>query len=464
MSSEHVQIIGGGLAGCEAAWQLAERGFAVDLYEMRPLNATPAHKTDRLAELVCSNSLRSASTLNAVGILKREMHRLGSLVIEAALACRVPAGDALAVDRERFSLYIHEKIHGHDQISVARREIDDLAPLLQRGPVIIATGPLTSLALTEALKPYIHQDQLYFYDAIAPIVDGATIDREKVFAASRYDKGGGADYLNCPMNETEYYDFVRQVRNGQRVVLKSFEEEKYFEGCLPIEVMADRGDLTLAFGPMKPVGLTDPRTGRQPFAAVQLRAEDCEGVAYNLVGFQTKLTYPEQKRIFAMIPGLEKAEFFRLGSIHRNTYINSTLLLDAQFRLKREPRLRFAGQITGTEGYVESSAVGLLVALLLAAELNGERLDLPPRSTSLGAMAHYLTDEPRPEFQPMNINFGLFETPPAAGGRKPKKADRKVLLSERAAETFERWAGGVSHAKPLTAIFTDTAQTGTLTV
>jgi methylenetetrahydrofolate--tRNA-(uracil-5-)-methyltransferase len=437
-----IQIIGGGLAGTEAAWSLARFGFPVHLHEMRPERTSPAHKTDGLAELVCSNSLRSKSTTKAVGILKREMVHLKSLVMEAALNAQVPAGDALAVNREHFSLYITQKIQNEPCITLNRGEVTDLQKLLDQGPVVIATGPLTSNALAKELTPLVGENQLYFYDAISPIIDGSTIDFEKVFKASRYDKGEGDDYLNCPLNKEEYYNLVRQLRNGQKVLLKSFEKAIYFEGCLPAEVMAERGDLTLAFGPMKPVGLKHPKTGETPFAVVQLRKEDREGTAYNMVGFQTKLTYPEQKRIFRLIPGLEQAEFFRLGCIHRNTYIDSPRVMNRSFQLKKEPRIRFAGQIMGAEGYVESAALGLFLGHMLAFELQGKPFTLPPPSTALGALSHYLTEHPHKNFQPMNVNFGIFSALPShirSRRRVGGKSARKDAYDLRAQKDFETW-------------------------
>lgn len=439
-------IIGGGLAGCEAAWALARRGCPVHLFEMRPKRFSPAHHTDRLGELVCSNSFRSKSEENAVGILKREMLALHSLVMEAALVAQVPAGDALGVDRDKFSAYVTEKISNEPRIKIFREEVSDLAPLLEKGRVIVATGPLTSEALIAGLQPYIGSADLYFYDAIAPIIDASTIDLSVAFRASRYGRGESEDYLNCPLDEHQYFNFVRHLRKAQKVMLRPFEEEKYFEACLPIEVMADRGEMTLAFGPMKPVGLIDPRTGKQPFAVVQLRMENANATAFNMVGFQTKLTYAEQKRIFRFIPGLEQAEFFRMGSIHRNTFINAPRLLNGQLQLKKFPNIYFAGQLTGTEGYVESSALGVLVGLLVAGETHGKPLALPPQTTSFGAMVHHLTQASAEGFQPMHVNFGIF--PPLAENisRKDLKAMgmtqkeyKKKGLSLRARDDFAAW-------------------------
>ena len=437
-SCPKVQIVGGGLAGSEAAWVLARNGFLVDLYEMRPTKNTPAHKTSNLSELVCSNSFRSNSPLKPVGILKQEMSQLHSLVMEASKLFRLPAGDALAVDRILFSNYITKKIEQSPFIQIHREEVTDLEKLFQKGPVIIASGPLTSSKLSDALRSYIGEEQLYFYDAISPIVDSDTLDYSKIFAASRYGKGEGADYLNCSMTKDEYFRFLHHVRKAERVVLKAFEKEIFFEGCLPIEVMADRGDLTLAYGPMKPVGLMDPKTGREPFAIVQLRKENQAGTAYNLVGFQTKLTYPEQKRIFRMIPGLEKAEFFRLGSIHRNTYIHSPKILNSKFQLKKDPRIFFAGQITGTEGYIESASLGLWVGIIWMHEFHGKRLENPPPTTALGAMIRYLTTENHHDFQPMNINYGIFEGL-CEGKKRYKRFERNLAYSTRAKQDFLKW-------------------------
>ena len=387
-----VTVVGGGLAGCEAAYQLARRGHRVRLVEMKPHKRTPAQKSDRLAELVCSNSFRSANPENAIGLLHEELRRMGSLIMRAADQAKVPAGDALAVDREVFAAEITERIEGDEKIE----RIAEEATALPEGLAIIATGPLTTEPLARAIAEQTgNADGLYFYDAIAPIVSTESIDHSIAFAASRNDKGG-ADYLNLPLTKEEYLQFVREVRAGQKVAPHAFEEPKYFEGCLPIEVMAERGDEVLAHGPMKPVGLRDPRTGKQPHAVVQLRVEDRAGTAYNMVGFQTRLTWTEQKRIFRMLPGLQDAEFLRMGQIHRNTFIDAPRLLQADLSLRAEPRIWFAGQITGVEGYVESAACGLLVAHAICARLNLGTFVPPPATTALGALYRHVTGEAHP--------------------------------------------------------------------
>ena len=383
-----VTVIGGGLAGCEAAWQLAEAGERVRIVEMKPGKRTAAQRGDGLAELVCSNSLRSANPANAVGLLKDEMRRLGSLVMAVAAATRVPAGDALAVDRERFSQEITRRIAEHPGIT----RIDQEATALPAaGDVIVATGPLTADALAADIQRLAGSERLFFYDALAPIVAAETIARETVFAASRYDKGDGSDYLNCPLDAPQYDAFIAALLAAETMALHPFESPRYFEGCLPVEVVAARGAESLRYGCMKPVGLTDPRTGRWPHAVVQLRREDAAGQAYNLVGFQTKMTHPEQRRVLRMIPGLEGATFLRLGAVHRNTYLDSPTLLDGQMRLRAAPHLRFAGQITGVEGYVESSAHGLITARLLAAARQGRPLAPPPPETALGCLLNHVT-------------------------------------------------------------------------
>lgn len=401
--SQEITIIGGGLAGSEAAWQAARRGVAVRLYEMKPRKFSPAHRSPLLGELVCSNSLRAESTESAVGLLKEEMRRLGSLIMAAALATRVPAGRSLAVDRRAFATFITEKLAQEPRITILRDEVQELEP---DRLTVIATGPLTSDALAGFLGKLTGQEHLHFYDAIAPIVYADSLDLTRIFRASRY--GAGEDYLNCPMSEVEYELFYRALTSARQAPLRDFEAPRYFEGCLPIEVMASRGYQTLRFGPMKPVGLSDPRTGQQPFAVVQLRAENREGTLYNLVGFQTKLTYPEQKRVFRLIPGLERAEFARLGSIHRNTFIRSPGLLSPYLNFHRFPKLFLAGQISGVEGYVESAAMGLLAGLNAARQARGQSLVTPPRATALGALVHHLTNTDTKDFQPMNVNFGLF--------------------------------------------------------
>jgi methylenetetrahydrofolate--tRNA-(uracil-5-)-methyltransferase len=439
VTSASVTIIGGGLAGAEAAWQSASRGIAVTLYEMKPARFSPAHTLPSLAELVCSNSLRGASLENAVGLLKEEMRRLGSLFMEAADATRVPAGGALAVDRELFSRFITERIESHPLITVVREEATRIP---ENGITIIASGPLTSeplaLAISELTGPY-----LYFYDAIAPIVTASSIHMDTVFRASRYGKGDGDDYLNCPMNREEYDAFMAALLAAEKVPTRDFEKLIHFEGCMPVEEMASRGHDTLRFGPMKPVGLTDPRTGREPHAVIQLRMENREGTLYNLVGFQTKLTYPEQKRVFRMIPGLEGAEFVRLGSMHRNTFINAPTVLTPSLRMKSNPRILFAGQITGVEGYVESAATGFIAgvnASLLA--LHGPEAELPvaPATTAHGALVRHITGTDAKHFQPMNVNYGLF---PELSGRV-RKTERRRLLAERALNDLEAWRMSLS--------------------
>lgn len=430
-----VTIIGGGLAGCEAAWQIAGRGVRVVLREMKPQRYSPAHHLPGLAELVCSNSLRGESLENAVGLLKEELRRAGSLVMAAADATRVPAGGALAVDRELFSSYVTERIEGHPLIELVREEVTELPA---EGVLVIASGPLTSDALAERLKQ-ITGDSLYFYDAIAPIVAADSLDSDKVFRASRYGKGDGDDYLNCPLSEEEYERFVDAVLAAEKVPARDFEKVVHFEGCMPVEEMAERGRETLRFGPLKPVGLTDPRTGREPHAVVQLRAENREGTLFNLVGFQTKLTWPEQRRVFRMIPGLESAEFVRLGSMHRNTFINAPTLLEPTFRLKGDPRTFFAGQITGVEGYVESAGSGFLAGINSARLVRGEEPAVPPPVTALGALVAHITTAPARHFQPMNVNYGLF--PPLEG--KVKKKDRRGRLAERALAELDHWLATV---------------------
>jgi methylenetetrahydrofolate--tRNA-(uracil-5-)-methyltransferase len=426
-----ITIIGGGLAGCEAAWQAAQRGVRVILLEMKPLRFSPAHHSPDLGELVCSNSLRGESLENAVGLLKDELRRCGSLVMAAADATRVPAGGALAVDREHFSRFITERIDGHPLIEVRRAEVTAIPA---EGTVIIASGPLTSDGLAGAIAahtgPY-----LYFYDAIAPIVEASSIDMARVFRASRYGKGDGDDYLNCPLTAVEYEALVTALIEGEKVPTRDFEKAVHFEGCMPVEELAERGRETLRFGPLKPVGLADPRTGAEPHAVVQLRLENREGSMYNLVGFQTKLTWPEQRRVFRMIPGLEQAEFVRLGSMHRNTFINAPALLEPTFQLKREPRLFFAGQISGVEGYVESTGSGFVAGLNAARLARGEVLLVPPPTTALGALVRHITDADVKQFQPMNVNYGLF---PQLEGRVKKK-ERRQRLAERAVADLAGW-------------------------
>ena len=428
-------VIGGGLAGSEAAWQAAGLGCQVVLYEMKPLAFSPAHHSPLLGELVCSNSLRSDAVTSAVGLLKQEMRFMGSLLMEAAEQTRVPAGKALAVDREKFAQFITQKIDKNDRISVFRQEIKELpAPSSGNSATIIATGPLSSDAMAASLGQLTGKEHLAFYDAIAPIVEAESLDRDIVFLASRYDDGPG-DYLNCPMDKRQYENFVNELAGAQKVPLKSFEEQKYFEGCLPVEVMLERGVDTLRFGPMKPVGLIDPRTGREAYAIVQLRMENREGTQYNMVGFQTKLTYSEQKRIFRMIPGMEQAEFTRLGSIHRNTFICGPELLLPSLQLKKRPDILLAGQIAGVEGYVESTAMGLLAGINGARLLSGEKTIVPPPETALGALITHLTETDPRKFQPSNINFGLF---PRLQQKTPKRF-RGEKYAERAIEALHQW-------------------------
>ncbi len=431
--SKTYAIVGAGLAGCEAAWQLAQAGRDVVLYEMKPLRFSPAHQSEGLAELVCSNSFRSAEPETGIGLLKLEMTELGSLVMDVAKGVEVPAGKALAVDRELFSREMTRQIQEHPRITLVRREIASLTELDGAGhaALILAAGPLASDALSSDLSRIVGQDSLAFYDAIAPIVLTESVDMSVAFWASRYapeDK----DYLNCPMTEDEYLTFVRELVAGEKVAPREFEKEIHFEGCLPIEVMAERGEMTLAFGPLKPVGLIDPRTGRQPYAVVQLRAENREKTAMNMVGFQTKLKYGEQKRIFATIPGLSHAEFLRMGSIHRNTYVLAPEVLTPTLELKQRPGTYLAGQISGVEGYLESAATGLWLGLYLT----GQR-GLPPQETALGALLTHLRT-PAKHFQPSNVHFGLM---PALNMKAPKKK-RKALYAERAREVWKKWIEG----------------------
>ena len=420
------------MAGSEAAWQAAERGIHVVLYEMRSVSRTAAHKTDNCAELVCSNSLGNNLPHSAPFILKEELRSFNSVVIASGDRNFVPAGSALAVDRELFSKEITKKISNHPLITLKRQEIVEIP---DSGPVIIATGPLTSPKLSKQISQLIGQEYLYFYDALSPIVDANTIDYDTAYFASRYGKGG-ADYLNCPMNEKQYYDFIRELNNAEKVPMASFEKPVYFEGCMPIEVLAERGPKTLAFGPLKPVGLINPHTGKTAFAVVQLRKENKESSAYNLVGFQTKLTYPEQKRLVRMIPGLEKAEFFRFGAIHRNTFINSPGLLSNELELKSRPGTYFAGQIIGVEGYLESASMGLLASLSAVAKILGKDYIPPPRDTALGALINYLTTSNVNNFQPMNINFGLFRIGEIKI-RDKKERNQKIALN--ALEKIQKW-------------------------
>jgi methylenetetrahydrofolate--tRNA-(uracil-5-)-methyltransferase len=433
--AEVVNVICGGLAGSEAAWQLARRGFDVRLYEMRPVRGTEAHRGDRLAELVCSNSFRSASLEAAVGLLKDEMRQLGSLVMDVADLARVPAGAALAVDRELFAAEITRRIEAQSAIEIVRQEITSLERFGD-GPVIVATGPLTSPALYDELRVLFGRDHLYFYDAISPIVTAESIDRSVAFAASRYQKGGD-DYLNCPLDRDEYHRFVEEVLRAEKVPTREFEKCIYFEGCMPIEEIARRGRDTLAFGPMRPVGLLDPRTGKRPHAVVQLRQDDREATLYSLVGFQTKMTYPEQRRVLRMIPGLERAEFVRLGSLHRNTFIHSPSLLETTLELRAKKSIWFAGQLIGVEGYVESAASGLLAGVNVARGLEGRAPVVPPPTTALGSLLVYVTDRSRRDFQPMNANYGLF--PPLPGTFRGR--EKRTALGQRASADLASWIG-----------------------
>jgi methylenetetrahydrofolate--tRNA-(uracil-5-)-methyltransferase len=444
-----LHIIGGGLAGSEAAWQAAEAGVAVTLHEMRPLRPTPAHQTDGLAELVCSNSFRSDDALgNAVGLLHEEMRRAGSLVMRAADTRKLPAGGALAVDREGFSAAVSAALQSHPRVTIRRAEITQLPPE-NWGSVIVATGPLTAQPLAASIAEAAGQDHLAFFDAIAPIVHRDSIDFSVAWFQSRYDKpgpgGGTADYINLPMNEAQYRDFVAALLAGDKTDFREWEKSTpYFEACLPIEVMAARGLDTLRFGPMKPVGLCDPRTGTRPHAVVQLRQDNALGSLWNMVGFQTKLRHAEQLRIFRTIPGLAEAQFARLGGLHRNTFLNSPRLLDGQLRLKSRPHLRFAGQVTGVEGYVESAAIGLLAGRFAAGELLGQPVSPPPLTTAFGALLGHITGGADADtFQPMNVNFGLFPELPKAGRGK----DRKQALARRALDDVSAWLGDKAAAE-----------------
>ncbi|MDG5487475.1 methylenetetrahydrofolate--tRNA-(uracil(54)-C(5))-methyltransferase (FADH(2)-oxidizing) TrmFO [Sphingomonas sp. BGYR3] len=436
MTNTHdIHIIGGGLAGSEAAWQLAEAGLRVRLSEMRGSGErTPAHQTDDLAELVCSNSFRSDDAdSNAVGLLHQEMRALGSIIMAMGDVHKVPAGSALAVDRDGFAAGVTARLAQHPNITVVRERIDTLPA---SGPTIIATGPLTAPGLADAIGAATGKDQLAFFDAIAPIVHAESIDMDIAWKQSRWNKGEGSDYINCAMDREQYEAFHAALMAGEKTEFREWENVPYFDGCMPIEVMAERGLDTLRFGPMKGVGLDDPRTGRWPYAAVQLRQDNATGTLWNMVGFQTKLKYAEQVRIFRTIPGLENAEFARLGGLHRNTFIRSPELLDATLRLKSAPHIRFAGQITGCEGYVESAAIGLIAGRFWAAELAGRAMTPPPVETALGALLGHITGNARAEsYQPMNVNFGLM--PPIPG--RTKKADRKRMYTDRARVALGEW-------------------------
>jgi methylenetetrahydrofolate--tRNA-(uracil-5-)-methyltransferase len=431
-----IHVVGGGLAGSEAAWHLAERGHDVVLHEMRPVHGTPAHKTDKLAELVCSNTFKSTETTNAHGLLKAEMRLLGSIVLEAADAARVPGGSALTVDREIFSASVQERVLSHRRITLSRDEITAIP-----SPGIIATGPLTSDALASTIRARLGVEHLAFYDAIAPIVSGESVNHEIAFRASRYGKetmAGATEgaYLNCPMSRDEYEAFIDALTTADLATVKEFDKVPYFEGCMPIEEMARRGRDTLRFGPMKPVGLSDPRTGRRPWAVVQLRMEDRDGRMWNLVGFQTRIRFPEQGRVFRMIPGLEHAEFLRFGSIHRNSYLNSPATLTPYLQLRDDTSVFLAGQLTGVEGYTESTASGLVAAINLSRVLGGQEPVLPPATTMLGALYRYLREADPRHFQPMNANFGLLDELPTAVKDKHRKRE---LFAERALADMTEW-------------------------
>ncbi|MBE5793582.1 MAG: methylenetetrahydrofolate--tRNA-(uracil(54)-C(5))-methyltransferase (FADH(2)-oxidizing) TrmFO [Clostridiales bacterium] len=429
----NVTIIGAGLAGCEAAWQLAKRGIPVTLYEMKPQKKSPAHTSDTMAELVCSNSLRSNRLSNAVGLLKEEMRRLDSVIMAAADENAVPAGGALAVDRHAFSKSVDQRIRNHPLITVIEEEVTQIP---SEGEVIIATGPLTSDAFSEAIAGIEGLSTLHFYDAAAPIVTADSLDMTKVFRMSRYERGD--DYLNCPMNQEEYMAFCHALQTAETAPVHGFEEKSVFEGCMPIESMAKRGDMVMAFGPLKPVGLKDPRTGKEPFAVVQLRCENLEGTLYNLVGFQTRLMFPEQRRVFGMIPGLENAEFARYGVMHRNTFLNSPGVLDSTYRMLAQPRIAFAGQITGVEGYVESAASGLLCGIATAYRIAGKAAPHFSGKTAIGAMGRYIST-PNKRFQPMNCAFGLIDQLEVKPGEKRirNKVLRYEAIAQRALEEID---------------------------
>ena len=456
-----IHIIGGGLAGSEAAWQAASSGASVVLHEMRPLRPTAVHKTDRLSELVCSNSFRGDKLDNAVGLLKEEMRRLGSLVMRAADASRVPAGAALAVDRDRFSQAVTDAIHGHPLITVAREEVTSIPTDPAMYPLIIATGPLTSESLSADIATLVGAEHLYFYDAISPIVLAESLDMSKVFRASRWGRSlrgrdnqgapedvpvvacgvddGDGDYLNCPLTEAEYSRFYDALVTAESATVHDLDKEKFFEGCLPIEVMAHRGRDTLRFGPMKPVGLVDPRTGRVPYAAVQLRQDNLAGDHFSLVGFQTQLKWGEQARVLKLIPGLEQAEFVRFGIVHRNTYINGPRVLRETWQTRKRSDLLFAGQISGVEGYVESAASGLIAGRNAAALVRGEEPRVPPRTTAIGALAYYVSNADPHGYQPTNITFGIMPPPDQTSGRRLKKEERKTATSARALAALDEW-------------------------
>ncbi|MFA8437515.1 FADH(2)-oxidizing methylenetetrahydrofolate--tRNA-(uracil(54)-C(5))-methyltransferase TrmFO [Pueribacillus sp. YX66] len=429
MAMPEVNVIGAGLAGSEAAWQLATRNVKVKLYEMRPMKQTPAHHTDKFAELVCSNSLRANSLTNAVGILKEEMRQLNSVIIASADDCALPAGGALAVDRHEFAARVTERVRNHENVTVIQEEVSKIPS----GPTIIATGPLTAERLATALQQLSGEDYLYFYDAAAPIIETDSIDMDKVYLKSRYDKGEAA-YLNCPMTEDEFNRFYDALISAETVPLREFEKEIFFENCMPIEVLAKRGKKTLLFGPMKPVGLEDPKTNKRPYAVVQLRQDNSTATLYNIVGFQTHLKWGPQKEIIRMIPGLENAEIVRYGVMHRNTFINSPKLLKPTYQYKERDELLFAGQMTGVEGYVESAASGLVAGINAARVANGQEPIVFPATTAIGSLAHYITSANPRHFQPMNINFGLFDPLPE---KVKNKQVRNEKIAERAVRTIQ---------------------------
>ena len=431
MTTTSINVIGAGLAGSEAAWQIAKRGLKVRLYEMRPEKKTPAHHTQNFAELVCTNSLRANQLTNGAGLLKEEMRRLDSIIMEAADTHNVPAGGALAVDRETFSSAITEKLTNHPNVEVIREELTEIP----EGLTVIATGPLTSDPLAQAIKRLTDDEGLYFYDAAAPIVEKSSLDMDKIYLKSRYDKGEAA-YLNCPMTEEEFYNFYHELINAEMAELHDFEDQKFFEGCMPIEQMASRGEKTMLFGPLKPVGLEDPKTGKEPFAVVQLRQDNAAGNLYNLVGFQTHLKWGEQKRVFSMIPGLENAQFVRYGVMHRNTYLRSPEFLNATYQTKKRADLLFAGQMTGVEGYVESAASGLYAGINAALIAQGKEPVVFPEETMMGAMAHYITHASPKHFQPINANFGII---PRLEKRIREKRERNLALSQRALAVSEEF-------------------------
>ncbi|MDQ2233703.1 FADH(2)-oxidizing methylenetetrahydrofolate--tRNA-(uracil(54)-C(5))-methyltransferase TrmFO [Ligilactobacillus animalis] len=431
MTTTSINVIGAGLAGSEAAWQIAKRGLKVRLYEMRPEKKTPAHHTQNFAELVCTNSLRANQLTNGAGLLKEEMRRLDSIIMEAADTHNVPAGGALAVDRETFSSEITEKLTNHPNVEVIREELTEIP----EGLTVISTGPLTSDPLAQAIKRLTDDEGLYFYDAAAPIVEKSSLDMDKIYLKSRYDKGEAA-YLNCPMTEEEFYNFYHELINAEMAELHDFEDQKFFEGCMPIEQMASRGEKTMLFGPLKPVGLEDPKTGKEPFAVVQLRQDNAAGNLYNLVGFQTHLKWGEQKRVFSMIPGLENAQFVRYGVMHRNTYLRSPEFLNATYQTKKRADLLFAGQMTGVEGYVESAASGLYAGINAALIAQGKEPVVFPEETMMGAMAHYITHASPKHFQPINANFGII---PRLEKRIREKRERNLALSQRALAVLEEF-------------------------